>query len=204
MNDGVLDHGPGNETSAALAQVAIHMDAGLMIPKADVSPNDGIDAGIGYIDAMLSLRIAGDVILNQNAVFVTGENAPGAAAIGGVILNNNALRISGSANRSNSGSRDAAAADRILNVKSVNRDVTAALQVNPIRGLIVPAIDDDARIGLKNDWISSRTALGKIPTQNEAVVRPRAHDGGITGDHQFGGSLNGQKGSRIRSGVAVV
>ncbi len=55
MDDVSGDQCTNNQSGAALTQVAVKLNAGVGITETGVSLDDGIDAGIGYVNAVLAL-----------------------------------------------------------------------------------------------------------------------------------------------------
>src|SRR5260370_13665230 len=108
MDDVPDDQCSSNQSGSTLAQVAVELNSGVSISKAGVPFDERINAGVRYINAVLALRVGSDVILDQNAVFMTGENPPGATIVHGVILDDYALSITAAADGTNAGPRDSA------------------------------------------------------------------------------------------------
>ncbi len=204
VNDVVFDQGAGNESGAALTQIAVHVNAIPIIPKDGVSPNDGINAGIGNVNAVLNLGIGSDVVLDQHPVFVAGENAPVAAVVGGVVLDNHALGIGDAVGDGpDAGARDRAPAG-ILHVEALHRDVARAFQVDAVGGVGISRVDDDAGLSVPDNRRAGRAVLGKIPAHRKAGVGPGLHGDHVARHQLIGGVLQGQPGSRAGAGVRVL
>src|SRR5262249_46290765 len=76
VDDVVLDQGPGDDAGAALADVAIHMDAAAGVAEDRVAAHGRVDAAIAHVDAVLLHRVAAGVVFDEDVVGEAGEDAP--------------------------------------------------------------------------------------------------------------------------------
>ena len=140
-----------------------HVDAGVVIAKNRVAADDGIDASVADINAVLDLRVGAGVVLNEDAVFMAGEDAPGAAIVGQAVLDHDALGVVHSITDGADAGAGDGAARRIFDPEAFHNDVAGALEINPVGSVNVIRIDDHAGVGLESNGISGRPVLRKVP-----------------------------------------
>src|SRR4051812_14463805 len=87
IDDVLLDQRLSDESVAALAQVAVDVNARQPIAPHAVGADDRPDATVGHVDPMLFSAAAGHVVLDQQIVAVTAEDPPGAVTVAHVVAN---------------------------------------------------------------------------------------------------------------------
>jgi hypothetical protein len=188
-----------------LREIAVELDAAIMVSEYDVVANDGINAGIGHVNAVLGLGIAGYVVGDQQVVIVAGQDAPFPAIIRPAIFDDDSLGVDGSIpNGADPRPGNRSAAGRIQYLKPRDRDIAAAFQVDPIGGIEIAAIDYNPRIRLKRDRGAGRPALGEVPTQAEPRVGAGPDCYRVPGHYGVARVLQRKPRSGARPGVVVI
>src|SRR5256885_16819748 len=78
IDDVLLDQRLSDESVAALAQVAVDVNAREPVAPHAVGADDRPDATVGHVDPVLLSAAAGHVVLDQQIVAVTAGDSPGA------------------------------------------------------------------------------------------------------------------------------
>src|SRR5262249_52281978 len=102
--DVVLDQSIGDDAVAPLGDVSVELDAGVSVAPDRVSADDGVVRAVGDVDAVLFDGPAGHVVLDEDVLGETGEDAPGSHSVDVVVAYHNPLVL----DRTDPGPRDRA------------------------------------------------------------------------------------------------
>src|SRR5262249_37627364 len=147
VDDVVLDQRAGDDTIPAVAEVAVHVNAGLRITKDGIAADYRAVAAVGDIDAVLGDRATDDVVLDQRVVGETGEDAPGRGGIDGVVLDGDVVV----GHRPDAATGDRAA--RVVDAEAVDDDVARPFQVDAVGCRRVAGTDHCPGVGLELDRV---------------------------------------------------
>ena len=181
VDDVLLDQRLIDNSAATLAQVTVEMDSRQPVTPYPVCAHDRTDAAVGNVDPVLLGAVAGDVVLDQQLVAVTAEDAPGAVAVARVVANHDIVIV----HRANAGARDRAGG--VVDLEPLHNHEARAFNVDTVERLWVARVDDRAGFGMERDGPGRCAASFVIPTENEAGVRSRAYRHDVVG-------LNGVRG----------
>src|SRR5207245_5495622 len=174
VDDVANDHRAGDDAAAALAHVAVEVDAAIGVAEDDVVADGRRDGAIGHVDAVLALRVAGGVVLDVEVVAEAAEDAPVAVLVGDVVGDRHVVIGDGA----DAGARHAADGE------AVDGDVAGAFEVDAVLGDAVGLVDDHAGEGLEGDRGGGRAAGGQI----ETFIGAGLDDNGVAGSDGVGGA----------------